>query len=336
MVKISVIVPIYKVGKYIENSMKSIIAQRYKDFEVLLVDNNTPDDSIMRAEKILKPSGIEYRILKQTIQGLPAARNMGISEASGEWLISIDPDDTISSYFLEELYNCAIKNNLDVVFSKYAEVSEHDLFIFPEEKNKDTIEIINKELVIHRLLTRKMPLMVSNMFIRKTYFLDTGLHFDQDVLLGADLLLLWQLMIKTDKIGYINKYLYNHFLRADSLMSAPSNIKINSNLSGYKRAMPFIEKNHSKQLSEWVYAREVFALLSTLCSFHKKEMFKTNVRLHFSRDEYRSLRNFPDKKIRFLNHILYFCPALFYFINKLFRSVGSKIWKHIAFRLHNF
>ena len=75
--------------------MKSVIAQRFADFEVILVDNNTPDDSIEIAEKVLAGTNINYRVVKQTIQGLPAARNKGIEKAKGEWIISIDPDDTI-------------------------------------------------------------------------------------------------------------------------------------------------------------------------------------------------------------------------------------------------
>lgn len=84
MPKVSVIIPVYKVGKYIENSMKSVVAQRFKDFEVLLVDNNTPDDSIQIAKNVLEGTGVDYHVVKQTIQGLPAARNMGIAEAKGE------------------------------------------------------------------------------------------------------------------------------------------------------------------------------------------------------------------------------------------------------------
>ena len=83
---ISVIIPVYNVGKYIENSMKSVIAQRFADFEVILVDNNTPDDSIEIAEKVLAGTNINYRVVKQTIQGLPAARNKGIEKAKGEWI----------------------------------------------------------------------------------------------------------------------------------------------------------------------------------------------------------------------------------------------------------
>lgn len=89
MPKISVIIPVYNVGKYIENSMKSVVSQHFTDFEVVLVDNNTPDDSIEIAENVLKKTKVDYRVVKQTIQGLPAARNMGIAQAKGGSLVLI-------------------------------------------------------------------------------------------------------------------------------------------------------------------------------------------------------------------------------------------------------
>ncbi|MFT0411586.1 glycosyltransferase family 2 protein [Bacteroides thetaiotaomicron] len=170
---ISVIIPVYNVGKYIENSMKSVIAQRFADFEVILVDNNTPDDSIEIAEKVLAGTNINYRVVKQTIQGLPAARNKGIEKAKGEWIISIDPDDTISSFFLQELYRYATDNNLPVVFGEYDEVTEENLFIFPEENKEGAFELLDREYTMENLLTRRLPLMVSNMFFKKSFFCGT-------------------------------------------------------------------------------------------------------------------------------------------------------------------
>ena len=271
MPKVSVVIPVYKVGKYIENSMKSVIAQRYKDFEVILVDNNTPDDSIEIAEKVLEGTGVEYRVVKQTIQGLPAARNMGIAEAKGEWIVSIDPDDTISEYFLEKLYECAVSSKLDFVFSKYDEVGEDAIFTFPEETKDIPVEYYERDFVLKNLLTRRLPLMVSNMFFKKSTFERLGIHFDEKVILGADLICLWQLMVNTEKIAYLNKKLYNHFDRPDSLMTAPSQEKIDSNLAGYRRLCAYIVEHYTKEFSQWVYSREVYALLSTICIWGTKK-----------------------------------------------------------------
>lgn len=330
MPKITVVIPVYKVGKYIENSMKSVIAQRFKDFEVILVDNNTPDDSIEIAEKLLAGTGVEYRVVKQTIQGLPAARNMGIAEAKGEWIVSIDPDDTISKYFLEKLYECAVSSKLDFIFSKYDEVGEDALFTFPEELKDIPVEFYERDFVLKNLLTRRLPLMVSNMFFRKATFDKLNIKFDENVILGADLICLWKLMINTKKIAYLNKKLYNHFDRPDSLMTAPSQEKIDSNLEGYSRLCPYIAEYYTKEFSQWVYSREVYALLSTICIWGTKKMFNENKEKYYGKEEYLCMKNFPNSIIRKMNSMLFYVPNLFFIFNKIVRNPKSILNKIIV------
>lgn len=334
MPKVTIIIPVYKVGKYIENSMRSVVSQRFKDFEVILVDNNTPDDSIEIAERILKPSGIEYRIVKQCIQGLPAARNMGIAEAKGEWIVSIDPDDTISEYFIEKLYDCAINSNLDFIFSKYDEVGEDSLFVFPEEAMDIPVEYYDRDYVLANLLTRRLPLMVSNMFFRKATFDNLNLKFDENVILGADLICLWKIMINTKKIAYLNKKLYNHFDRPGSLMTAPSQKKIDSNLAGYVRLCSYIEEFYTKEFSQWVYAREVYAILSTICIWGTKKLFNENKERYYRKKEYLSMKNFPSRIIRKMNWMLFYTPNIFFVFNKVVRNPKSMINKIIVSLIH--
>lgn len=326
---ISVIIPVYKVGKYIENSMKSVIAQKFKDFEVILVDNNTPDNSIEIAETILSGTGIEYRVVKQTIQGLPAARNKGIAESKGEWLISIDPDDTISPYFLSELYSSAINNNLEIVFSEYEEVQEDRLFYFPEEFKKNALEILSKEYTMKNLLTRRLPLMVSNMFFKKSFFVDNGFQFDQSVILGADLMLLWRIMLNLEKVGHLNKKLYNHFFRSDSLITAPSSKKIASNLAGYEKSCKYVAENYSVEFSRWIYSRELYGLLSAVSVFGEYSVLKENIKLYYTKEVHQSLQSFPDRRIVIMDKILHASPYLFYQINKQLRQPHSFLSKLI-------
>ena len=335
MPKISLVIPVYKVGKYIENSMKSVCYQTFKDFEVVLVDNNTPDDSIELAERVLKERGIDYRVVKQTIQGLPAARNMGIREAKGEWIVSIDPDDTVSSRFLADLYECATSNNLSIVFSKYAECGEDILFDFPEENKENVTEFYDKKEVLQLLLVRKLPLMISNMFFNKEVFVEKSCWYDEDVILGADLINLWRILINTDKIAYINKFLYNHFERPDSLMTAPNWKKIDSNIMGYTRLRGYIAEKESESLAGWIYARAVYAFLATLCVHGGKTMYKDYVKKYYNKEVHSILQTFPDKKIQILDRILNLSSSLFYGINKSLRNPDSIIWKAIAKRLHN-
>ena len=333
MPKVSFVIPVYKVGKYIENSMKSVCRQTFKDYEVVLVDNNTPDDSIEIAESVLQAENIEYRVVKQTIQGLPAARNMGIREAKGEWIVSIDPDDTVSSRFLADLYECATTNNLDIIFSKYDEVGAETLFDFPEENKEGVTELYERDEVLNQLLIRKMPLMISNMFFRKDAFMKKGCWFDEDVILGADLINLWRILINTDRIAYVNKYLYNHFYRPDSLMTAPTWKKIDSNIMGYERLRDYVKDRYSEQMGEWIYGRAVYAFLGTLCIYGDMKMYKDYLKKYYNKEIHQVLQTFPDSRIRKLDIILNLSPSVFYFINKTLRSPNTTVWKTISKRL---
>ena len=335
MCSVSVVIPVFKVGKYIENSMKSICSQTYRDFEVLLIDNNSPDDSIERAKKILTGSGIHYRVLKQPIQGLPAARNMGIKEAKGDWIISIDPDDTVSSRFLADLYECAIANNLDIVFSKYSECGKDMLFDFPEENKKDVIRIYDKDEIMNLLLVRKLPLMVSNMLINRDAFWEKGCWFDEDIILGADLINLWRILANTDRIAYLDKSLYNHLEHPDSLMTTLNWKKIDLNIMGYDRLYRYLKEHYSEQMGKWVYSRAVYAFLATVCVYGGKNMYKEYLEKYYTEDVHLILQSFPDKRIQYLNGLLRMSPNAFYIINKAFRKPNSVAWKAIAKRLHN-
>ena len=327
MPKISVVIPVYKVGKYIENSIKTVVAQRFRDFEIILVDNNTPDDSIDIALEVLDGTGVDYMVVKQTIQGLPAARNKGIEEANGEWIISIDPDDTISPYFLEDLYYYATKCDLPVVFGEYDEVDENGLFEFPEERMMNTFEILDRDFTMNNLLTRRLPLMVSNMFFKKSFFIEHNFQFDQSVILGADLMLVWKILLNLDKIGHLNKKLYNHFFRSDSLITAPSKKKIETNLAGYRKTCDYVSANYNKEFSEWIYARELYGLLSVVSIHGEYSMLKEIMHLHYTADIHRSLQTFPDKRINVMDKLLFTCPRLFFFINKQFRQPNSYLSK---------
>lgn len=330
MPKISIVIPVYKVGKYIENSMRSICYQTFLDFEVVLVNNNTPDDSIEIAERVLQDEKIDYRVVTQTIQGLPAARNMGIREAKGEWVVSIDPDDTISRFFLADLYECATNHHLDIVFSKYEEIGPSRLFDFSEERSNGVIEFYKKEEVLQLLLVRKLPLMISNMFFNKDAFVKMGCWFDEDVVLGADLINLWRILINSERIAYINKVLYNHFTRPDSLMTAPSWNKIDSNIMGYHRLQYYIAKRESKDLADWVFARAIYAFSGTLCVYGGMDMFNKYLTKYYNNEIHSVLQTFPDKRIRILDSLLFVSPIIFYKVNRLLHKPNSLIWKLIA------
>ena len=113
MPQISVIVPVYKVEKYLADCVDSILAQTYKDFELILVDDGSPD-SCGKICDAYAAKDSRVRVIHQENQGLSGARNSGIDIAQGEYVTFIDSDDLVSTDYLETLHSGIAQNKADI------------------------------------------------------------------------------------------------------------------------------------------------------------------------------------------------------------------------------
>lgn len=116
--KISVIVPIYNIENYVQSCIESILAQTYTNFELLLIDDGSTDNSGNICEEYaLKDSRI--KVFHKSNGGLTSARNYGLEHASGEWITHIDGDDWIAPNMFEILLKTAVKDKADIVFCDF-------------------------------------------------------------------------------------------------------------------------------------------------------------------------------------------------------------------------
>lgn len=120
---ISVIVPIYRVEKYLPACIDSILNQTFTDFELILVDDGSPDRCPEICDETAKRDA-RVRVIHQANQGLSAARNAGIEAARGAWLSFVDSDDYIAPHFCEKLYQTAQRTNADCVMCSVQNVDE--------------------------------------------------------------------------------------------------------------------------------------------------------------------------------------------------------------------
>ena len=113
--KVSVIVPVYNVEKYIDRCLNSLVNQTLKDIEIIVVNDGSPDDSQQVIDMYVKkyPKKIKSYIKENGGQG--SARNFGLTVATGEYIGYVDSDDYVELDMYEKLYNKAIKNDLDIV-----------------------------------------------------------------------------------------------------------------------------------------------------------------------------------------------------------------------------
>ncbi|MDD3053776.1 MAG: glycosyltransferase family 2 protein [Endomicrobiaceae bacterium] len=118
MLKISIIVPVYNVEKYLRQCLDSILSQTFKNFECICINDGSLDSSL----SILKEySEIDKRIkiISQENKGLSVTRNVGIKQSSGKYITFIDSDDWITNGYLEKLYNVIISTDADIVRASY-------------------------------------------------------------------------------------------------------------------------------------------------------------------------------------------------------------------------
>lgn len=121
---VSIIVPIYNVENYLEQCVKSIVAQTYQNIEIILVDDGSLDTSGKLADK-LSLTDNRIRVIHQKNGGLSAARNTGIDSCNGEWIAFVDSDDYIASNYVERMLSVALKDGTKLVNSHYFEVDEN-------------------------------------------------------------------------------------------------------------------------------------------------------------------------------------------------------------------
>ena len=128
---ISVIIPVYKAEKYLYRCVDSFLRQTFSDFEVLLIDDGSPDNS----GKICDAYSVQDKRIKafhKTNEGVSSARQYGLDHAEGEYVIHADPDDWVEPTMLEELYQNAVQNNADMVICDFWVL--HDSNIIAIEK----------------------------------------------------------------------------------------------------------------------------------------------------------------------------------------------------------
>ena len=104
-IKVSVIIPVFNQEKYISATLDSVLNQNFDDYEIIVVDDGSTDDSLKIINEKFSDSQIPHKIIHQDNAGVSGARNRGIDEASGEYLLFVDGDDYILTNHLSELYN---------------------------------------------------------------------------------------------------------------------------------------------------------------------------------------------------------------------------------------
>lgn len=212
---ISIIVPIYNSERWLRRCIDSILHQTYSQFEILLIDDGSDDGSGKICDEYALADS-RVHVIHKTNGGVSSARQVGIENAKGDYIIHIDSDDYINKNMLEELYNCAIKDKSDVVICDYYE-------IFKKRTEQKYVEQqpsnLNRDDVLVDLLKGKLMGSLWNKLIKKNCY--ENFIFLSEITYEEDLRACLCILHDANTVSYLNKALY-YYVRDENIQSLSS------------------------------------------------------------------------------------------------------------------
>lgn len=228
---VSVIIPIYNVEKYIRKCVDSIIRQTYKNIEILLVDDSSPDQCPLICDEYAKKDQ-RITVIHKNNGGLSDARNAGLKIAKGEYVAFVDADDYVDDNFIEILLNTAIKENADISVCSYYKVYKHKI-VAPTKSISSTV--LNNIEAMRDIFT--IPSLCEVMAWNKLYKRDLFTHNNILFPIGKiheDNFTTYKLFYYSNSIVFTNQPLYYYVQREGSIMGSKFN----------KRSLDMIEASH--------------------------------------------------------------------------------------------
>ena len=271
MPKVSVIVPVYGVEKYIERCAVSLFEQTIQDIEYIFVDDCSPDRSIAILESVIDK--YRYRLNEEnktvkiermkTNSGLPAVRQHGVRIATGDYIIHCDSDDWVNVDMYSEMYEYAVSNSSDLVLCDYY-ISNGKT---PDKVFHKNITDFSKQTLLKRLMTSYDLNPVWSAMARRELYRDVMFPV---AAMGEDNTMMIQLVWKADKLTYLPKALYYYCL---SDVSITHTVDKETNMKKFKQvrdnsliSIKFLEKENiivpEKQLVAFMFTSKIGWIVS--------------------------------------------------------------------------
>ncbi len=244
MPTISVIVPVYKVEKYIRKCVDSLLCQTYPDLEIILVDDGSPDRCPQICDEYATRDD-RIHVIHQKNQGLSAARNTGISAAKGDFIGFVDSDDYIAPDMYAQLQSLLASANADLAICSFFYADEGETVLPDDSPLKD--EILDTKQALQKIGEPKWwyYVMSWNKLYRKSLF--SAIRYPQGKLY-EDSYIIHELLFLCKKVVTTSAPLYFYVQRNDSIMHASCPVSRLDDVEGLYVRYLFYKQHHLKDL----------------------------------------------------------------------------------------
>ncbi|MCQ2451096.1 MAG: glycosyltransferase family 2 protein [Clostridia bacterium] len=241
--KVSIVVPVYNVEKYLSVCIDSIINQTLKDIEIILVDDESTDSSGKICDEYAKKDS-RITVIHQKNKWLGGARNSGIKIAKGEYITWVDADDYIKDDYCEKLYRFAVENRCDFVLPSVYNVSENGEMLSKTTK-KDAFCNITEKQRLYKLLISSYNYNICRAFISSD-IRNRGFLFDEDIRYAEDYEAALRIYKLCERIYCFDEPLYFYRQNDASIMHVIKFERLKQLIYLFELREKFIEENNLK------------------------------------------------------------------------------------------
>ena len=224
----SIIVPVYRVEQFLPQCVDSIIAQSFSDWELILVDDGSPDKSGNLCDAYsIKDNRIN--VIHVSNGGVSKARNIGCQKANGKWITYIDSDDWVNINYLEFAYNCITKNDLDLFQISANKVNYKGEIV---GTNKNQTNVMNKEDYIR---SRSFLSCVWGSFFKRELLMKNSIQFDEKLQYAEDQLYVMNYILVSKRLQRSGNCLYMYLQNIQSATHSSRDIGILNSIDALYR-----------------------------------------------------------------------------------------------------
>ena len=256
---ISIIIPVYNVEKYLSKCVESVLKQTYRNLEIILVDDGSPDKCGEICDLYAKKDQ-RVKVIHKKNGGISDARNYGMKIATGDYLSFIDSDDWVDEHYIEELYHLLLDEDADLSAMSLCNVNEEDIEIgrahTGEKKIFDDCGAIESMFYQNGL-----PWSGAVKLYKRSLF--HGIEFPVGVVM-EDKATIYKVFAKCKKIVFIDLPYYKYLIRQGSTMRSNFSEKRLRSFDIQEELNLFIEKNYP-QFSYLAHAYTIKVAISMLC-----------------------------------------------------------------------
>ncbi len=281
--KISIIIPVYKVEQFLERCVSSVTTQTYKNLEIILVDDGSPDGSPAICDKLANEDK-RIKVIHKKNGGVSSARNEALKKATGDYVAFVDSDDWVEKTMYEEMLNIALEEDADMTFCKMKEARSDGTFSNYNEFNLDKLKekkieyfFINAKSGFDLVGVLGGP--CRTLFKKSTI---EGLEFNTTLKYGEDLFFLLKVFEKAKNVAICDNYFYNYYKNVESVCNTINKSYFENAKTLHKY---LIEYNKLNNLNFIHFINHLYLYRNVINRAHEKDFAKQMKEL-FKTDEY--------------------------------------------------